>query len=70
MEERKGDGGGNGGRALTMRESGWCVTLVVVMNLLRHISCRDRVPPSGVIGRTPILTGADDLVPSRPIFRG
>ena len=40
MEDEKGkdEGGGNSGRALTVWESGWCTTLVVVLNLLRHIS--------------------------------
>ena len=33
-----------------------------------YISCRDRVPPSRVIGRTPTLTGANDLISSRLIF--
>ena len=35
-----------------MLESGWCAILVVVMNLLRHISCHDRVPPSRVTERS------------------
>jgi len=58
MEEEKGEneGGGNGGQALAMRESGWCTTLVVVMNLLQHISRCDRVPPSGMIGMTLVPT--------------
>ena len=36
VEVGKGEdeGGGDGGRALSMQESGWCATLVVVMNLL------------------------------------
>jgi len=69
MEEKKGEdeGGGNGGRALAMRNPGLCVTLVVV---IQHIMYRDRVPPSGVVGRTPALIGANDLVSTHPIFRG
>ena len=71
MEEGKGEEGGeNGGQALAMQESDWCATLVVVMNLFRCISCRDRVPPSEVVGRTLALTRANDLVSSRPIFMG
>ena len=57
MEEGKGEdeGGGNGGRTLVMQKSSWSITLVVMMNLLRHIMCRDRVPSSGVAGGSPIL---------------
>jgi len=52
MEEgrRNDEGGGNSGRALVMRESSWCATLVVVMILLRRISCHDNVPPLEVTG--------------------
>jgi len=32
---------------------GWCATLVIVKDLLWHISHRDRMPPSRVIGRSP-----------------
>ena len=53
-----------------MQESSWCATLVVVINMLRHISCYDKLSPSGVVGRAPVLIGADDLVSSRQIFRG
>jgi len=55
MEEGKGEdeGGGNGRRDLTMRESSLCDTLIVVMNLLRHIRCRDWVPPLRVTGGGP-----------------
>jgi len=72
MEERKGEDedGGTGGQVLVMWESGRCTILVVVMNLLRHISFRDKMLPSGVVGRAPVLIGADDLVLSRLIFRG
>ena len=44
MEEEKGEdeGGGNGGQDLAMRESSWRATLVVMMNMLRYISYRDR----------------------------
>ena len=55
MKEGKGEGGrrggSNGGQALVMWESGWCATLVVVMILLRHISCPDNMLPSGLVGR-------------------
>ena len=34
-----------------MQESDWCAALVVAMNLLRHISHRDRVPSSRVTCR-------------------
>ena len=39
MEEGKeeDEGEGDGGQALTMREYGWCVILVVMMNMLRNI---------------------------------
>ena len=49
MEKGKGEDedGGNGVRVLAVWESGWCFTLVVVMNLLWHIRCRDRVSLSG-----------------------
>ena len=52
MEEEKveDEGRGNDGQALAMRESGRCTTLVIVMNLLRHISYRDRVLPMRVTG--------------------
>ena len=40
------------------------------MNLLRHISHCDMVPPSRVIGGAPALTEAGDLVLSGSIFRG
>ena len=72
MEERKEDdeGGGTDGQALIMWESSWCTILVVVIDLLQHITCRDRVPPSGMISRALVLIGADDLVPSHPIFKG
>ena len=56
MEEGNGEGGrrggSNDGQALAKWESGWCVILVIVMNLLQHISHRDWVSPSGVMGRT------------------
>ena len=72
MEEgnRKDEGGGKGERALSMRESSWCVTLIVVMNLLRHIRYRDRVPPSRTVWRTSAPTRADDLARSHLIFGG
>jgi len=43
MEEqnRADEGGGTGGLALSMWESDWCDVLVVVMNLLRCVRCRD-----------------------------
>ena len=60
MEKRKGEdeGGGHGGRALAMQESGWYVALVILMNLLRHISYCDMVPPSGVTGGGPASIGS------------
>jgi len=70
VEEEKGEdkGGGSGGQVLVKCESDWCATLVVVMSLLRHISRCDRVPPPGVIGRTPALTGSGDLAPGCSSF--
>ena len=61
MSSGKGEdeGGGKGGWALAMWVSCWCITLVVVMNLLWHIRCRDRVPPAGVTGESPALIGGD-----------
>ena len=61
MEEEKGEdeGGGDCGRTLAMREPGWCVTLVVVMNLLRHIRYRDRASSSGVTDGSPAPTKSD-----------
>jgi len=56
-------------RLFAMRESSWCATLVVMISLLRHISRRDRVPPSGVVGMALASTEVD-LVSIRPIFRG
>ena len=63
MEEAKGEdkGGGIGGRALVVRESDWRDALVVVMNMLRCIRCRDTVPLSVVVGRTPAPIGPGDL---------
>jgi len=45
VEEGNGEdeGGKTGGQTLAMRVSDWCATLVVAMNLLRYIRCRDRV---------------------------
>jgi len=44
MEEGKGEdeGGVTGGWAFAVRELCWSYALVVVMNLLRCIRCRDR----------------------------
>ena len=36
----------SGDHALSFMGHGWCITLVVMKGLLRHISHRDRVPPS------------------------
>ena len=60
-KEREDEGRGTRDRALAMWESGWCDTLVVLMNLLRYIRFRYRVPPSRVVGRTPAPTGLGDL---------
>ena len=35
----------NDGQTLALQESGRCVALVAVKDQLRHICCRDRVPP-------------------------
>ena len=43
--KREDEGRGDGGRALAMREPGWCVTLVIVMNLFCHIRCPDFESP-------------------------
>ena len=51
-------------------ESSWYATLVIVMNLLRHISHRDRVPLSRVIVRILAPTGSGDLILSCSIFYG
>ena len=65
MEEggREYEGGGTSGRALAMRESDWYDALIIVMNLLRCIRCRDWLSPSGEVERTPVLAGSDDLAP-------
>jgi len=39
------------------RESDWCTALVVVMNILRYIRCRDKVSPSRVVGGSPTPIG-------------
>jgi len=55
MEKRKGERGGRGSsdQALSSRESGWFITLVVVKGPLWRISHRDRVSsPEGCAGRT------------------
>jgi len=41
-----------------------------MMNLLRHISRRDRLPPPGAIAWWPASIGVDDPVPSRLILGG
>ena len=57
--EGKGEdeGGGNDGRFLAIRESGWCDTLVVV-NMLQYIRCRDKMPSSRVTGGGPTPIGS------------
>ena len=52
----------NDGNALILWESGQCVTLVAVKDLLQRINWCDRVPPSRVIGRTFTSTQSGDLV--------
>ena len=42
-KEREDEGGGTGGWALAIRESGWNDALVIVMNLLRCVRCHGRV---------------------------
>ena len=52
MEKRKGEGQEkNDEQALALQESGWCIALVAVKNLLRRIRSCDRVSPSRVTGR-------------------
>jgi len=53
---------GNGGQSLALWESGQYVAFGALNDLLRRISCRDRVPPSGVTGRILASTWLDDLV--------
>ena len=71
-EEGKGvdEGGGTGGQTPTMRESVWCTTLVVAKDLLRYISYRDKVLPSGVTDGSPSLIrsgGSELLVPFQAV---
>ena len=65
VEEGEGEDEGreSGGRALAVQESDWCDALVVMMNLLRRIRCRDRVSSSGVVRRTLAPIGSNDLAP-------
>ena len=49
-------------RTLAFWESSQCVTLVAVKDLLRHISCCDRMPPSRVTGIIFVSTQSGDLV--------
>ena len=67
-ERERKQGRGTGGRALTIREFSWCDALAIVINMLRCIRYRDRVPPSGVVGRTPALAILYDLAPSCLFF--
>ena len=59
-----------GDLVVAMRKSGWCDTLVVVMNMLRSIRCHDKVSSSRVIVGLPASIKADDLVSSCSVFRG
>ena len=47
---------------LSSGEFGRCITLVVMKELLRRISRRNRVSTLGVTNRTPTPTGSGDLV--------
>ena len=53
----------NNGKTLALRKSGQCVALVVMKDLLQHISCHDRwVPPSRMTGRILTSTRSVDLI--------
>ena len=69
MENKKGKEE-DGGWAPTVRETGWHNMLVIVMSLLQYISHCGRAPSSRLIACLHASIGADNLIPSRSIFRG